>query len=641
MQRRNFIQFSALAGFSLSLPGTMLLNACSPDNAGGHSEEFRKLCFDLLKDWCDGMISVQVMDPSDPKVHGMLKCPACDVVHARLLDAVYPFLNMANATGEQKYLDAGIAAFEWGENVSAEDGSWTVVPDPKTWKGITVFGAIALAEALKYHGNLLDEDRYKRWMERLALAAEFIYNLFPKIDATNVNYGATNIYAMSLIGELLEKPEYIQRSNELVEEVKGYFTRPNYLLFGEVKPTTHTLSAKGLHGIDLGYNVEESLNAIVMYAVHNEDQELLELLTKSLDGHLEFMLPDGGWDNSWGTRQFKWTYWGSRTSDGCAPGFGLMAGQNPAFGTAAFKNTELLKRCTADGLLHGGPHYVSHGIKPCVHHTFAHAKPLAFMLDHFDHLPEINKETPLPRSIADGIKSFEEIDTLLFARGDWRGTVTAYDAEYDIGKKACRQAAGGALSVLYHNKAGLLLSASMAEYIMIEKYNQQPAPGEDIALTPRIETFTKDTWYTNLFDLTATLEKQDEQGLIHISAKTSLKNSSGDRVQNTASDFQIDYDCSDAEFRINASTIQDIKQQSLFVLPVISIKSEEVVQVSPNEITIQKPDSLLRIKASEALHIKDTRKGRTFNMVPGVEAVPIICHFPEGGQEVKLSLTVE
>ena len=26
---------------------------------------------------------------------------------------------------------------------------------------------------------------------------------------------------------------------------------------------------------------------------------------------------DGGWDNSFGTRNNKWTYWGNRTSDGC------------------------------------------------------------------------------------------------------------------------------------------------------------------------------------------------------------------------------------------------------------------------------------------------------------------------------------
>ena len=34
-------------------------------------------------------------------------------------------------------------------------------------------------------------------------------------------------------------------------------------------------------------------------------------------------LPDGAWDNSFGTRNYKWSYRGSRTSDGCAAGYGL------------------------------------------------------------------------------------------------------------------------------------------------------------------------------------------------------------------------------------------------------------------------------------------------------------------------------
>lgn len=640
MQRRDFIQFSALAGVGLSLPGSMLLSSCSPNSSVGHSEEFRKLCFSLLKEWCDGMISTQILNPSDPTLHGMLNCPACDVVHARLLDAVYPFLHMAKATGEQKYLDAGIAAFEWGENVSGEDGSWTVIPNPKSWKGITVFGAISLAEALKYHGDLLDEKRRMIWMDRLSRAAEFVYDLFPSIASTNVNYGATNIYALNLIGRLLGKPEYIKRSKELAMEVKGYFTEPNSLLFGEVKPSAHKLSSKGLHGIDLGYNVEESLSAIVLYAVHEKDEELLELVTKSLEGHLEFMLPDGGWDNSWGTRQFKWTYWGSRTSDGCSPTYGMMADRNPAFGTAAVKNTELLKRCTADGLLHGGPHYVSHGIKPCVHHTFTHAKPLAFMLDHFDQLPVINTSAALPRMIADGINLIEELDTVLFARGDWRGTVTAYDAEYHDKIKECRQATGGALSILYHNKIGLLLTASMAEYNLIEKYNQQAAPGEDIALTPRIETFIDDSWFTNLFDLSATIEANDTDGLIKISSSVQLKNREQNVVENTASQFDINYECSADEMKIIASARQIIKAKTAFVLPVISPNGEEVIQISEDEITIQKHQGLVRIMASEPLYIKEMPLERTFNMVPGVEAVPIIAYFKKGDQKLEISIQV-
>ena len=55
------------------------------------------------------------------------------------------------------------------------------------------------------------------------------------------------------------------------------------------------------------------------------DRELLSIVERSMNTHLEFMLPDGAWDNSWGTRSFKWTYWGGRTSDGFMGGYYAMA----------------------------------------------------------------------------------------------------------------------------------------------------------------------------------------------------------------------------------------------------------------------------------------------------------------------------
>ncbi|GAA0880252.1 hypothetical protein GCM10009119_32220 [Algoriphagus jejuensis] len=635
MNRRKFIHRTALTGIGLSLPLAQLFAKGS--GIANHSEEYRELVFGLLKEWCDGMIKVQIIDPSNPKVHGLLDCPACETIHGRVSDAVYPFFYLAKATGEKKYLDAGIAVFEWSQNVSHPDGSWTNDLDPKSWNGTTVFGAIALAETLKYHGDLLDATRRQTWTDRLSEAAEFIYMKFPTIDATNVNYGATNVYAMNLIGSLLSEPKYTALSKKLASEVKSYFTQPNALLYGEMKPSAHKLSEKGLLGVDLGYNVEESLNSLVMYALHEKDEELLGILQKSLEGHLEFMLPDGGFDNSWGTRMFKWTYWGSRTSDGCQPAFSLMAGYNPAFGTAAVKNTELLKRCTADGLLHGGPHYVSHGVKPCIHHTFTHTKSLAVILDHWDQMPKVDVSNPLPRAESDGLRYFEELDTVLFARGDWRGTVSAYDAEYNP-KMDLRQATGNSLSVLYHDQVGLLCAASLAVYKLMEPLNQQDAPGKDIALTPRLETFRGGQWFTNLFDLPASFSTDDQDGEISISGDVKLKNEAREIVQGSASDFRISYLCSESGMRIKAETDQTLQEKTSFTLPIISKNDEPVEQPEEHVIIITKPGGKVRIVANVPLTIIETAKNRTFNMVPGMEALPIKADFVTGA--VELTITV-
>ena len=637
MKRRNFIQLSTIAGVGMSLPITGLLNSCA--NHPEHSLEFKNLISGLLKDWCDGMIKVQINNPSNLEEHGALGCPSCSHIHGRCMDAVYPFLYMADVTGEKKYNEAAVMVMDWAENnVSQENGAWTVIPNPKSWKGITIFGAIALAEALQYHGHVLDKATRNSWTERLAKAGQYVYDTFT-IDFTNINYGATAIYGLSLMGDVLKNEDFKAKSRILAEDVKSYFTKENYLLFGECKKSSRKLSKKGLHGVDLGYNVEESLNSIVMYALKEKDEELLQILIKSLNSHLEFMLPDGGWDNSWGNRMYKWSYWVSRTCDGSQPAFAMMAHKNPAFGTAAVKNTELLKRCTSDGLIHGGPGYIAAGIPPCVHHTFTHAKPLAALLDHWEHLPEVNANIQLPRVTADGIRYFKDLDVTLFARGDWRGTVSAYDAEYHY-KEDFRQATGASLGVLYHNKVGLLCAASMAEYHMVEPYNQQPQPNKDIALSPRIEAFKDDEWYTNLFDLPATTRSGDKKGEITIAAEVYLKNQKRDVVTDTASTFDLTYKCTNDGFQIKVESNQNITMPTAFVLPIISPLGEAVNRVGDKEITIQKPEGLVSIKANAPLKVKEISGTRTFNMVPGVEAIPIEVFFEGDSKELLISITV-
>ncbi len=636
MKRRNFLQLSTIAGIGLSLPMTGLLNACS--NNPEHSLEFKNLITSLLKDWSDGMLKVQINNPANLDEHGALGCPSCSHIHGRCMDAVYPFLYMADKTGDKKYIEGAKLVMIWAENnVSQENGAWTVIKNPKSWKGITIFGAIALAEALHYHGHVLDEKTRKAWTVRLEKAGQYIYNTFT-IDFTNINYPGTAVYGLNLIGNVVKRDDFKAKSKKLASEVKTYFTANEGLLFGECKKSSSKLSEKGLHGVDLGYNVEETLNSLVMYALKEKDEELLQILTKSLNSHLEFMLPDGAWDNSWGNRMYKWSYWGSRTCDGSQPAFGMMANINPAFGTAAVKNTELLQRCTADGLIHGGPGFIEAEIPPCVHHTFTHAKPLAALLDHWNHLPEINTKTALPRATADGVKYFKDLDVYLFARGDWRGTVSAYDAEYHY-KYDFRQASGGALGVLYHNKVGLLCAASMAEYHMVEKNNQQPQPNKDISLTPRIETFKDDKWYTNLYDLPATVKSNDENGKIELLANVKLKDAERKVVEQTASDFKIHYKSTVDKMEIVVKTDQNITEPTAFVIPIISPNNEVVTKVSDTEITIKKPEAWVTLKANASIRIKEIEGKRTFNMVPGVEAIPFEVFF-ENEKELQISITV-
>lgn len=629
MKRRSFIQLSATACVALGIP----FYACSPEDGTPSqvSSDFEQLVASLLEEWAEALLAVQVNEPDNLELHGALYCPACDKIHGRCMDAVYPFMYMADKTGEQKYLDAAISVMEWSKNVSRPDGSWTVIPNPKSWRGITVFGAIALGEALHHHGHILPEQVRKQWTDRLSQAADFVYQNFT-MTYSHVNYAFTAVYALNFLGRTLENPAYITRSRELASEIPNWLTEPNKLIFGEDHPADKR-SAKGLPSVDLGYNVEESLNGLVQYAVLENDEALLQLLSESMQGHLEFMLPDGAWDNSFGTRQNKWSYWGSRTTDGCQPAFGLMADRNPAFGTAAYRSTELLQRCTVDGLLAGGLHYGSHGVKPCVHHTFAHAKSLAFILDNAEKLPPITDTQPLPRTTANGVKHFPEIDVWLAARGPWKATVSAYDNEFK--KKYSQQAAGGSLAVLWHDKIGPIFTASMAKYMLVEKNNQQFQPGEEFALTPRLETIDQGEWYTNLYDLQAQVDVSDVEEVIQFDVQAALLDENREAVTDKRSPCDLSYIIDHESFTVAITNngLQGADPSVSLVLPVISPSGEQVNQPSPNTIEIQKPEALVVIEANVPLQMKEISGERVFNMVPGMEVVPIIVHCPSESTE--------
>ncbi len=637
LTRREFCARTALGLLAATLPLGCATHPLRP--VGAETVPFATLARELLREWGDALVALQIHDPANPTTHGALSCPACGFIHGRCLDAVYPLLHLAKVTGDKKYLAAGIAVFEWGKNVSQSDGSWTVIADPKSWRGITVFGAIALAETLHYHSDLLDAATRARWTERLGRAAEYLHANFTRLNFSNVNYGCTGVYALHLLGQTLNRPEYFERSRQLASEVKNFLSTPNGLLFGEGKPTDGK-TPRGCVPVDLGYNVEESLVALALYADAAGDAEFRALITRTLRAHLEFMLPDGAWDNSFGTRMAKWTYWGSRTTDGCQPGFTVLAKDNPAFATAVYRNTELMRRCTRDGLLHGGLHYASHGVKPCVHHTFTHAKALAAVLDYAGLAEKISPVAPLPRTEADGVKAFPEIATWLAARGPWRGTVTAYDASY---RKELYQPTGGSLSLLWHRAVGPLLTGSLAEYVLVEANNMQANPAaEDFPLTPRLEAWEDATWFTNLHDLQATVMSSDWNGVIGFDVQTRLLSRTQAIPSAGPLSCQLRYEFAADSVTIRAQT-DHARPESLklaLTFPVISPTGEKVRQVSARRIEIQKPAGLVVIEADVPLRIRATARERAFNLVPGFEAVPIVVDFLAGRRDVECRLSV-
>ena len=636
---RRFAAGAATLAAGVVFPG--LANAQGAASSPQSSEQ--RLYAETLKTWCDGLLARQVKEMRDPAFQGGLLCPACAFIHGRCGDAVYPLLRVAHTTGEAKYIRAAIGVHEWSQaRVSRSDGSWINDVTLSTWQGITVFHAIALAEALEHHGEVLDAATRAQWKDRLAAAAKFLDG-FITLQTGNVNYPVTATLAFQLCGQVLGETRYFDRARALAHEVLSQFT-PDGFLFGEGHPL-NGVSPKGCRPVDLGYNVEESLPSLALYSLLADDKPVQQQVVAAMKTHMEFMLPDGAWDNSFGSRNYKWSWWGSRTSDGCHPGFVLMSKFDPRFREAARRNLELMAACTHDGLLYGGPGFFAHGDLPCIHHTFTHAKALATVLDRGTFDAEPAERPKLPRDEVYTVKSFSTVGTMLAAIGPWRATVTEYDWEYSehvqpgAGNLGGGHVTGGALSLLYHMQLGPILTASMTEYQMVEIANQQQfREGPHMPLTPRIE-YVNGATYTNLNDFKAALTANQSHGDIVFDAQGRMLTASRKPVSAGEILYHMVYRLSESTVDIaaSASGASSDSGSLKLIVPVIAREGERVEQIDSHTVRVIKAKGALTVTTDAPSGFDKSFKEKTFNLVPGFEAFPFMVALA-AGKEARIRL---
>lgn len=439
------------------------------------------LYYKLLIELCDGLISVQDKS-SDPAFRGGIYCRACKNIHGRCPDAVFPFVEAYKLTKDEKYLAAAESVFDYGENLMCFDGG--MYNDAQTtWRYTTTFQTIAVIEAYEAGKSFLSDEFKAKMRARIKKTSEWVYENIDEKTGANINYSTTTGLTLALAGKFLDNADYTAKAKRLIYYAMEHISE-NGLLYGECKPHDKR-SAHGSVGVDLGYNVEESVPAMVKYAYIVGDEKLKDRLESILLSQLWFMLPDGAWDNSFGTRNNKWTYYGSRTSDGCQPAYLLMADRNETFKEAALRNLELIEKCSEDGFLYGGLHYKRHGEYPCTHHAFEHLNAIAFALENIDEKYLNFDRVALPADKFEGVKYFSEIDTVKMAKGDYIATVTNYD--FDIFFSG--HAAGGTLTALFDRKTNEpMIMASVTDYVLVEPTNMQQVKdvSKHRSLTPRI-----------------------------------------------------------------------------------------------------------------------------------------------------------
>lgn len=582
---------------------------------GGYDME--EVCRDLLKEWCDALLRLQIRDTSNPRLDGALLCPACGKIHGRCFEAMYPFLCMAALEGEEKWVKAAERLFVWAENtVSQKDGSFINDID-SDWKGTTVFSVIQLADCLLFHEDLLSEETSAAWTQRLGQAAEFLYR-FDALKDNNINYPISNALALYECWLVLHEERYKRKAEELADPSGLPFSESN-LLYGEGIPHEKR-SPRGCRPIDIGYNVEETLPALALYGRLSGDGKVLEAANKGLTAHLPFLLENGAWDNSFGTRNYKWSYWGSRTSDGCALGYLLLADGSPDFASAAVRNLNLLKECTIEGLLAGGPHYGLAGQAPCIHHTFTHAKVLAGILDRKLEIKGTNerRESLLPRQRAVGIQYYPETESWIMTKGSMTATVTAGDWEYLPGGHV----GGGTLSLLHHERLGTLLCAGMSRYTLKEPNNMQvPYRVRQECQAVRIEAETDGILYSSLYDYNVRMECEGDT----VTARGRLRDIKHETAPDRDRNYCFSYRLSGKELYIQAEF-----DDGTLICPVVSGADETVVvDETGKRITICKKNGAVVLQSNRLLSLPHGTE-RIFNLVPGLQALRVQINPQEG-----------
>ena len=557
----------------------------------------------LLKSWCDKLIELQITEIKDPAFYGAIMCPACTCVHSRCGDAVYPFMCIYNITGEEKYLNAAKAVIDWSEhNIKRSDGTYF---NEKTsnWKGITAFSLMALGDALIYHGHLLDKETKDKWTGILDRMAEGIYVYFDSDSFRPViNYHAGECSAMAIAYAVTGKENYKVKAYEKYEYTKKYFTAEG-LLTGEGYPKA---TDKYCH-VDIGYNVEESLPALAIFGHIMKDEEVLNFVCKAFKAHIDFLLPDGAWNNSFGSRANKWTYWGSRTSDGCEQGLCLLAKYDDVFAEACERNFDMLEYCSKDGYLYGGYMYKEYDEEPCTHHSYCHAKSLAAMIDNGF---EYKKMTVLPCDCQRGLVRYKSIGVEQISLGDFIATISGTDiANYD----GCATT-GGSVTMLWHKLTGPIFAATMASYAMSEPRNMQFSRHDDImpCTTLRLESGN----FMSVNEKYAKITASEENGVVTISADGLLKNI---RFSDNGASYSLEYTFTKDSFSVKAKCGEDAR----LIMPVICSKNDSVSVNGNHAVITRNNASISLVSENGSFGCPEDKNFRNFNVVGGFGTFPL------------------
>jgi len=515
------------AGLALALGGGL---GASPDH------------LDLLRRLCDGLIAHQITDPGHAQ-YGALRCPSLNPqvnpLHSRAGEAVYPLAVMYRETGEDKYRNAALALGDWLVRIQQTDtGAWSEAwPREAAWLATTADQLISLAGALPMLAAELSPAQHDAWTTAVTRASDWVVDNFP---IGNINYWSTGAAGLRLAALAVADPPaaWETMAAELVTRTLESTTSEG-LIWGE----------NG--GVDLGYNLGQTLGFLALNGHLTGDAALLDRTAELLGPHLDFVLPNGAVDNSWGTRSYKWVYEsGSKTAPGVHFTFALLADREPrAITAAALARGWLDRSLNAGGLLPLGPHDRA---PPCLYSTFARAQSLAMALVYAPAEAWSGPGAPLPAQKSGWFRHYPSVNVVVVRTSAYMATVSANalglrtepppaaapgprrGREYGrhLEPRSQRDAflRGGSLTQLWwegYGPHGFLQASSVTRYQRREALHLPIIETPLAPLTPRVEAMIDGRPFTNLYDGQVQLSAVQRDDHVEVVARGELRDSEG------------------------------------------------------------------------------------------------------------------
>lgn len=473
--------------------------------------------FGLGQEWLDALYKLDAGLIATQNSAGALVCPSKNPdqnkLHSRAGEAVYPIAVAYKHTQDQKYADAAIKLGNWLITTQNSAGFWSEDwPDDTGWKGTSADQLISLAGAYPMVKDKLSAGDDTKWKASITKCANWIQANFPM---GNINYQPTGAVAL-IFAELAlggKNSAWESKASLLMGMVTGGINSDK-LITGEGQ------------GIDLGYNIAQSIGYITLYGILMKNQTNIDQGVQTLTSHARFMYPNGAMDNSWGTRSYKWMLEsGSKTAPGIEFTFSLLADKDPKFARGAELALKFLTEnfIDADNHVVYGPHAVKHASSnpPCIYPSFARAQSVALAIEYG---PAPATPAPIPSEGKNWSFYLSTAKTGMIRTDKVMVTATAYDAVGQYGRESVPR--GGSLTNVWfegYGPLGFLQTSSQNIYTRQEPRHMPDEGTTLLPLTPRIESGS----YANLFDDKATLAIASEAGGYKATASGTLKDKGG------------------------------------------------------------------------------------------------------------------